>query len=120
MNAQRAKRILAACQVENNGMRTLRECAERAGIGYDLAQRARAVWERHGLEVTKHIRQGCPSVNVGDRVRWKVNSVTYAYGRITRIREVGNGRAKCHIAPEDTRSRARVVYAERLERVIPS
>lgn len=72
------------------------------------------------IEVQTHMRNGAYPISVGDRVRWRVNSATFAHGRIFRIREVGNGRAKCHIAPEDTRSRARVVYAERLEKVIPS
>lgn len=120
MNHKRAQQIWAECQTENNGMRTLRECAELAGVSFDQASEARAIVEREGIDVQTHKRNGAYPISVGDRVRWRVNSVVFSYGRIVRIREVGNGLAKCHIAPEDTRSRARVVYAEKLERVIPS
>lgn len=44
MNAETAERIVRECEVHNNGLRTLRECAELAGYTRDYAIKAYQVF----------------------------------------------------------------------------
>lgn len=63
MKYEDATDILTKCQVHNNGLRTLRECAELAGISYEDASEARETIRRIDL------RLGAFSDQLGANVR---------------------------------------------------
>lgn len=51
MSHEEASRIIASCMEHGNGRRTLRECADLAGIDYDTAAEAREVARRASIRI---------------------------------------------------------------------
>lgn len=52
MTLDQAAQILARRQKHNNGLRTLRECGELAGIDYDTASMAQIIVDRARMKLT--------------------------------------------------------------------